>query len=100
LAKKGSLKDFISVNFITAVSSLNEIILVLASLDFPFVEESHGLRSEQGRKVEVKAANNLLMFTKEISQTVKSVNTNLLILHRYLEKDTDKEVELGDFLIN
>ena len=82
------------------MSSLNEIILVLASLDMPFTEESHGLRSEKGRKVEVKADSNLLMFTKEISQTSKSVNTNLLILHRYLEKDTDKEVELTDFLIN
>jgi hypothetical protein len=58
------------------------------------------LRSERGRKVEIKAASNLLMFTKQIGQTAKSVNTNLLILHRYLENGTEKEVPLTDFLIN
>ena len=82
------------------MSNLNEILFELATLDLPFIEESHGLRSERGRKVEIKAASNLLMFTKQIGQTAKSVNTNLLILHRYLENGTEKEVPLTDFLIN
>ena len=46
------------------MSNVNEILFVLAALDVPFIEESHGLRSERGRKVEIKAASNLLLFTK------------------------------------
>ncbi len=42
------------------------MILSLAVLDLPFDEESHGLRSEQGRRVEIKAASNLLLFLKDI----------------------------------
>ena len=64
LARLGSFTGFSTVNFITAVTNVNEIIFVLATLDMPFIEESHGLKSERGRKVEIKAASNLLMFTK------------------------------------
>lgn len=64
IAFVGSFTGFATVNFITAVSNINEIIFVLATMDMPFTEESHGLRSERGRKVEIKAASNLLMFTK------------------------------------
>ena len=64
IARLGSFAGFATVNFITAVSNINEIIFVLATLDLPFTEESHGLKSERGRKVEIKAASNLLMFTK------------------------------------
>jgi hypothetical protein len=64
IARIGSFTGFATVNFITAVSNINEIIFVLATLDLPFTEESHGLKSERGRKVEIKAASNLLMFTK------------------------------------
>jgi len=64
IARVGSFTGFATVNFITAVSNINEIIFVLATMDMPFTEESHGLRSERGRKVEIKAASNLLMFTK------------------------------------
>jgi hypothetical protein len=38
-------------------------------MDLPFTEESHGLRSEKGRRVEIKAASNLMLFMKEIAQT-------------------------------
>ena len=69
LCGKLTFKDFLSTNFVLSVSNFTELVLTLALLDLPFKEESHGLRSETGRRVEVKAASNLMLFMKEIAQT-------------------------------
>lgn len=76
-------------------------IAILALLDLPFRAESHGLRANEGRKLEVKAANNLIMFVKEIRETDSSPETSVTVVQRYFDLgDRLQERELEDFLIN
>jgi len=89
----------LSSNFTLALSSLNEASLAFALLDLPFKEESHGFRSGEGRGVEIKAASNMIVFLKEIQETQTDINKNLLLVHRYFEKDKT-EREVAEFLIN
>jgi hypothetical protein len=78
---------------------VNEGALALAFIDLPFKEESHGFRSGEGRSVEIKAASNMVIFLKEIQEAATDVNKNMLVVHRYFEKDkTDREVQ--EFLVN
>ena len=67
LCGKMTFKDFLSTHFVLSVSNFTELVLTIALLDLPFTEESHGLRSEKGRRVEIKAASNLMLFMKEIA---------------------------------
>ena len=82
-----------SSNFTLALSNLNEAALAFALLDLPLNEESHGFRSGEGRSVEIKAASNMIIFLKEIQEADTNINKNLLVVHRYFEKDkTEREV--------
>ena len=45
----------------------------LAFLDLPEKAGSHGLRANEGRKLEINAANNLLLFVKEVRETEKAL---------------------------
>jgi hypothetical protein len=56
----------LSSNFVVTSSNINEVAFVLALIDLPFVEESHGFRASSGRKVDIKAASNFIVFLKEI----------------------------------
>ena len=90
---------FVSSSFTQAVSNFNEVALVLAIIDLPIMEENHGFRASSGRGVEIKAASNTLVFLKEISEVGISINKDLLVVHRYFEKDKrDREVE--EFLVD
>lgn len=85
--------------FTLALSNFNETVLSLVLLDLPFVEESHGFKTGQGRGVEIKAASNMIIFLKEIQEAETQINKDLLVVHRYFEKDKmQREVE--EFLIN
>lgn len=78
-------KNFLSSNFTLTTSIMNEFLLLLAVLDLDFKEGSHGFKSGQGRKVEIKAASNFIIFMKEIEEAQASVNRNLLVVQRYFE---------------
>ena len=41
----------------------------------------------------------MILFLKEISETETKINSNLLVVHRYFEKDK-MEREVSEFLIN
>ena len=89
-----------SSNFVVALSkSINETAFVLGLIDLPFVEASHGFQATSGRKVEIKAACNMIVYLKEIQEAEPALKKDLLVVHRYFEKDKqDKEVE--EFLTN
>ncbi len=93
------LKNVLTSSFTLALSNINEAALAFAFIDLPFKEESHGFRSGEGRGVEIKAASNMVIFLKEIQEAQTDINKNLLLVHRYFEKDkTEREVK--EFLIN
>lgn len=73
--------------------------MAFAVVDLPFKEESHGFRSGEGRSVEIKAASNMIIFLKEIMEAETNMNKNLLVVHRYFEKDK-MEREVQEFLVN
>ncbi len=82
-----------------SLNTVNETALALALTDLPFNEESHGFKAGQGRSVEIKSASNMIIFLKEIQQAETSINKDMLVVHRYFEKDKmDREV--SEFLIN
>ena len=60
------VNGFISPFFTLALQNLNEAALVIAFLDLPFTEDSHGFKANQGRGIEIKAASNMMIFLKEI----------------------------------
>ncbi len=63
-------------------------------VDLPIKEENHGFKASSGRGVEIKAASNILAFLKEISEADTNIDKNLLVVHRYFEKDKrDREVD-------
>ena len=99
IATNRTFKGFLSSHFILGTSNLNEVALVLSLIDLPSMEESHGFRSEQGRRVEIKAASNLILFLKEVQETKASIDRNLLVVHRYFETQNQKE-EVKEYLVN
>jgi hypothetical protein len=87
LKSGGQFKDFISSNLTLALKNMNEISFVLALIDLPFKEESHGFKTTEGRGVEIKAAAHMIIFLKEIVQAEANINKNIMVIHRYFEKD-------------
>ena len=101
-ANKGSFAGFLDWSFVLlAGNRITSQVAILALLDLPYRAESHGLRANEGRKLEVKAANNLIMFVKEVRETDSSPETSVTVVQRYFDLgDRLQERELEDFLVN
>jgi hypothetical protein len=46
LCGKMSFNNFLSTYFVISASNFTEVVLTLSLMDLPFVEQSHGLKSE------------------------------------------------------
>jgi len=94
-------KFFLSSNFIYTCNNLTEIMAALAMLDLPFVSPEHGYRTTEGRSVELKAANNLIIFNKEVKETKEDISNNVLVAQKYVSTDNrNDDSKIEEFLVN
>lgn len=96
------IKPFLSFNFTASWKKLTEIIGSLALLDLPYYSAEHGFRTLEGRSVELKAADNCIIFKKEIKESKGDARTNILVAQRYVDWEcrSDEESNIEEFLVN
>jgi hypothetical protein len=78
-------KPFLSENFIYAVGSLSEVLMVLALEDLPFEKEAH--QTESGNnKLKLIAGSNCIIFSKEIQEKGdQKLDLDILISQRFYD---------------
>ncbi len=99
---KGSFKEFLDWRWVQlAGRDVTSQMAMMALLDLPARGESHGLRANEGRKLEVKAANNLVLLVKEVREAEKAPENSLTVVQRFFDLgDRNSEREMEDFLVN
>jgi hypothetical protein len=81
----GSSKPFLSENFIYAVSSLPEMILVLALEELPFEKKIHNSEANSN-KLTLTAGSNCIIFSKEIQEKgEQKLDLDILISQRFYD---------------
>ena len=92
-------QPFLSFNFIYGLQSHTEMVATLALLDLPFKSANHGFQSKEGRKLEVKAADNLVLFKREIKEAPADIQNDLLVIHRFFDYfNRASESKIREFL--
>ena len=96
IANEGSLKNFADSSFIYhAGENFTAQAAILSFLDLPEKASSHGLRPNQSRGLEINAANNLLVFLKEVRETETKDENQIIVVQRYFEgNDSNAKVSL------
>ncbi len=97
----GSIPDgFLSEHFVQATRSFTELAAALSFLDLPWSAQEHGFKTNAERGAEIKAASNVMVFAKELRETKKDLENNLIVTLRLSEagastsKDPAKVPEL------
>jgi hypothetical protein len=91
--------NFLSKNIMFSISSITELILLLAVLDLPITPSSHEFNRKDGRSLEIVAKSNLMLFTKEIAEAQENITTNLLIAQN-VSLQTFNQQKVTEYLIN
>ena len=55
----------------------------MAIIDLPFNAEIHGFKTNEGRGVEIKACDNLILFKKEVKEAPLEIANDIMVTHRY-----------------
>ena len=76
---------FLSEHFVQAITSFTELVAALAFLDLPWNSAEHGFKTNAERGAEIKAASNLMVFSKDLRQTKKDIENNLIVTLRLSE---------------
>jgi len=92
---------FLSSKFADRLSTLTDVIGILSLLDLPEERVEHGFKSLEGRKAELKAAGNLILYQKETKEAKKALNKNIQVSMKYLDSvNNNEEVLTDEFLVN
>ena len=75
---------------------------MLSLLDLPEELIEHGLKSLEGRKAELKAAGNLILYQKEIRESKLVLSKNVQVTQRYMDisNANDEINQTDEFLVN
>ena len=68
-----------------AYNKTSEMICSWAVLDLDYSSKNHTIRSIGGKGISVKAANNLIIFKKEIKEAKSELDNNIIAIHRFFE---------------
>lgn len=95
-------KPFLTRHFTSNYSKLTDVVGALALLDLPYRADEHGYRTIEGRNLELKAANNLVIFQKEIKESEGDIRNSILVAQQYvdIEHQDDRENDIEEFLTN
>jgi hypothetical protein len=83
-------KNFISSNIILPVSNITQLISVLSIIDLPSKSISHNTSMIEGRGLQIIPNSNMIIFTKEISETQSDVKSALMIAQVVNKKGADE----------
>lgn len=96
IIETGSIRGFQSSSFMFAYNKTSEMICSWAVLELDYVSKNHTIRSIGGKGISVKAANNLIIFKKEIKEAQAELDNNILVIHRFFEygkKDSQQKIK-------
>ena len=95
--------NFLSKNVILQATNVIDLIFMLSVLDLPLTSQSHSFSRKEGRSLEIKATSNIILFTKEISETNSKLISKLMIAQNVVDKDNENnpdQIQIKEFLIN
>ena len=98
IVQKGMNQPFLTQNFTYANSSHTEMIAALSFLSLPFRPEDHTQTTLEGRGLEIKAASNMIVFTKAVTEAEPALKGEILITQRFFDRNdkyTESEEEPG-----
>eukprot|EP01022_Parablepharisma_sp_SALTPOND_P009836 TRINITY_DN1405_c2_g1_i1.p1 TRINITY_DN1405_c2_g1~~TRINITY_DN1405_c2_g1_i1.p1 ORF type:complete len:2260 (-),score=324.93 TRINITY_DN1405_c2_g1_i1:695-7474(-) len=98
-ATKKSRTPFLSSKFAERVNTFTDVVGILSLVDLPEERMEHGFKSLEGRKAELKAAGNLILYQKEIKEVKKNINKNIQVSQKYLDT-AGEEILSDEFLVN
>jgi hypothetical protein len=93
LLKFGSFANFLSANFIYCLKDETTIVAAISVLDLPFSTESHGFKPTENQGLEIKAANNMIIFKKAVKEADLDVQNDVLLIHRYFQTETPQQAD-------
>ncbi len=91
---------FISSKFADQISTVTDVLGMLSLLDLPEDRVEHGFKSLEGRKAELKAAGNLILYQKEIRESKVNINKNIQVSQKYIDIESNEEMLTDEFLVN
>jgi len=83
--KSEGKKPFLSISLVDIYNTFTDIAGAISLLNLPIKSPEHGYKSLESRKVELKASDNLIIFTKEIKECAGEIKPNVLVAQRYMD---------------
>lgn len=74
---------------------------MISFLDLPYESPKQLLQSLGGKGVTITAADNLVLYKKEIKEAAADLDTNILVIHRFFEANNrNSEKKIKEFLVS
>eukprot|EP00347_Sterkiella_histriomuscorum_P022623 403337784 len=83
-------KPFLTSSFIKNADNSASALITFALLDLKFESDSHIFVTNEGRGLSIQAANNLILFKKEVREAKLEVTNDILVIHRYDKADSQQ----------
>ncbi|EAS03079.2 hypothetical protein TTHERM_00444610 (macronuclear) [Tetrahymena thermophila SB210] len=93
ILETSSISNFLSCKFLECNKSHTEMVLVLSILNLPFNSPNHNQYSAQGKDQVIQAADNFLLFTKEIKETSSQLKSTIMINQRFFDPNDKYEIQ-------
>ncbi|KAL4445666.1 hypothetical protein ABPG74_006217 [Tetrahymena malaccensis] len=93
ILENSQISNFLSSKFLECNKSHTEMVLVLSVLNLPFSSPNHNQYSAQGKDQVIQAADNLLLFTKEIKETSSQLKSTIMINQRFFDPNDKFEIQ-------
>lgn len=84
LLNRSETSQFLSSNFTKNYMNDRASFFALILLDLPFKTSKHQIKTNEGRGVDIKFANNAIVFTKEVRETAVEIKNDIMVTHRYV----------------
>ena len=85
--ENNDLKNFLSTHFIFCNSNHTEMIGCLTFFGLPFKESAHSFEQFKQKGLRIKAADNALIFSREMKECKVELKNNLLVAQRFFDPD-------------
>ncbi|KAL4493494.1 hypothetical protein ABPG72_007502 [Tetrahymena utriculariae] len=93
ILETSQISNFLSSKFLECNKSHTEMVLVLSVLNLPFNSPNHNQYSAQGKDQVIQAADNFLLFTKEIKETSSQLKSTIMINQRFFDPNDKYEIQ-------
>lgn len=97
--KTGNFDKFLNKQFIFSNRTYAELVLVLSVMNLPFSQPTHKQSQSVGKEKEITAGYNMIVFTKEIKESVAKLRSDIMIKQRFYDPKDRRQYSDDDPLV-